>query len=111
MRAFALLLGVLFTSGALHAQGPAVVSGVVRDENGAPVREVLVVIDPDSLSLRTRTGADGQYRIAVPTGRFEVRVVRIGYKPQSHTIDVTGPTNELNITLVGERAVSAEYPG
>ena len=53
-------------------------SGVVSDENGAPVREVLVVIDPDSLSLRTRTGVDGRYRITVPAGRFEVRVVRMG---------------------------------
>ena len=99
MRAFALLLGIIVTTSSLHAQGPAIVSGVVRDENGVPVREVLVVIDPDSLSLRARTGADGRYRIASPTGRYEVRVVRIGFKPQSHTIDVTGTAVELNIDL------------
>ena len=93
------LLGFVVATGTLQAQGSAVVSGVVRDENGAAVREVLIVIDPDSLSLRTRTGADGRYRITVPTGRYEVRVVRIGYKPQSHTINVTEPTLELNITL------------
>jgi hypothetical protein len=101
MRAFALLLGILFTSSALEgeAQGTAVVSVFVRDENGAPVREVLIVIDPDSLSLRTRSGVDGRYRITVPTGRYEVRVVRIGFKPQSLTISVSESAHELNITL------------
>jgi carboxypeptidase family protein len=99
MRAIALLLGIVLTTTALHAQGTAAVSGIVTDENGAPVREVLVVIDPDSLSLRTRTSADGRYRITVPTGRYEVRVVRIGFKPQSLTINVTESTHELNITM------------
>jgi hypothetical protein len=99
VRALAFILGFVVATGTLHAQGSATVSGVVSDETGAPVREVLIVIDPDSLSLRTRTGVDGRYRITLPTGRYEVRVVRIGYKPQSHTVDVTGPTTELNIRL------------
>lgn len=99
MRAVALLLGAMVAANALQAQGPAIVSGIVRDESGAPVREVLVVVDPDSLSLRTRTAADGSYRIAAPAGRYEVRVVRIGYKPQSHTINLTGSAHELNISL------------
>ena len=102
MQVIALSLGLSLstaTAAALGAQGTATVSGAIRDEAGAPVREVLVVVDPDSLSLRTRTGADGTYRITVPTGRFEVRVVRIGYRPQSRTIDVTGSPLELNITL------------
>ena len=94
-----LLLGIALTTTALQAQGTSVVSGVVRDESGAAVREVLIVIDPDSLSLRTRSGADGRYRITVPPGRYEVRVVRIGFKPQSHTINVSETAHELNITL------------
>jgi hypothetical protein len=99
MRAIALLLGIVLPMSALHAQGTAVLSGVVRDEAGAPVREVLIVVDPDSLSLRTRSGVDGRYRLTVPIGRYEVRVVRIGFKPQSLTLNVTAPTRELNITL------------
>jgi hypothetical protein len=99
MRSFALLLGIVFGTTAAHAQGTAVVSGVARDEAGAPIREVLVSIDPDSLALRTRTGADGSYRITVPTGRYEVRVVRIGYRPQSQTITVTAPATELDFVL------------
>jgi hypothetical protein len=99
LRTLFVLLGFALSPVPLHAQGTSVVSGVVRDEVGTPVREVLVVVDPDSLSLRTRSGSDGTYRLTVPTGRYEVRVVRIGYKPQSLRIDVTGPAHELNITL------------
>ncbi len=99
MRAVA-LLGIVLTSTALHAQGPAIVSGVVRDENGSPIREALVVIDPDSLSLRARTGVDGRYRItAVPNGRYEVRAVRIGFSPVTRTIDVTGREVELDLEM------------
>jgi hypothetical protein len=99
MRTIALLLGIVLTTTALHAQGTVAVSGIVTDENGVPVREVLIVIDPDSLSLRTRSGVDGRYRITVPTGRYEVRVVRIGFKPQSLSISVSEAAHELNITL------------
>jgi hypothetical protein len=100
MRAIALVLGIVFTTRALHAQGVAVVSGVVRDENGAPVREALVAIDPDSLSLRARTSADGRYRIfAVPRGRYEVRVVRIGHRPLSQTIDINSESVTFDIVL------------
>src|SRR5262245_33396929 len=99
MRAIAIVLGIMISARALNAQGPAVVSGVVRDETGAPVREALVAIDPDSLSLRARTSADGQYRITVPRGRYEVRVVRIGFRPFSQTIDVNSESVTFDVTL------------
>lgn len=101
MRSVALLLGVVVSISALplRAQGPAMLSGVVRDERGSPVREALIVVDPDSLSLRTRTGADGTYRVTVPSGNYEVRIVRIGFRPQSQTIVVAGRPVELNIEL------------
>ncbi len=99
MRAVVLLLGVMVTANALEAQGPTFISGAVREEAGGPIREALVVVDPDSLSLRTRTGIDGRYRIAVPSGRFEVRIVRIGFRPQSHNVVVSGIDVELNVVL------------
>jgi hypothetical protein len=95
-----MLLGLVLTTSNLAAQGVAVVSGVVRDEAGAPVREALVSIDPDSLSLRARTAADGRYRIfAVPRGRYEVRVVRIGHRPFSQIIDVNAEQVTLDVQL------------
>ena len=117
LRLFAVIVALALSSAVLQAQGTAVVSGVVRDENGGPIREALVVIDPDSLSLRIRTGADGSYRITVPTGRYEVRIVRIGFKPQSHTLNVTAPSTERNIVLqsialpLDTVVVSASRPG
>ena len=118
MRAFALLLGITLTTSGLHAQGPATVSGVVTDENRAPVREALVVIDPDSLSMRARTGVDGRYRIGgVPNGRYEVRVVRIGFRPVSRTIEVNNPNVQFDVTLqsipipLDTVAVRASRPG
>jgi hypothetical protein len=92
--------GALFLAGLVQAQGVSVVSGVVRDENGAPIREALVAIDPDSRSLRARSSADGRYRIfAVPRGQFEVRVVRIGYRPSSQIIDVNTEAVTFDVTL------------
>jgi hypothetical protein len=99
MRPIAWLMGTVLLTSAVNAQEPAVVTGVVRDERGGPIREALVVIDPDSLSLRVRTGADGRYRLTVPAGRYEVRIVRIGFKPQSQTIQVIAPAIELNVVL------------
>lgn len=100
MRTMALLLGIMLATGVLRAQTTATVSGVVRDEGGAPIREALVVIDPDSLRLRGRTGDDGRFSFAgVPAGHFEVRVVRIGYRPQSRTIDVAGNALQVEFTL------------
>jgi hypothetical protein len=118
MRAFAVLLGIVVTTGVLQAQGTATVSGVVRDEAGAPVREALVVIDPDSLSLRARTDTAGRFRIAaVPGGRYEVRVVRIGFRPHSRMIDVVGRELDVMIELrsvpipLDTVAVRASRPG
>jgi hypothetical protein len=83
-----------------EAQGTRTVSGAVRDEVARPLPEALVVIDPDSLSLRTRTDAEGRFRITgVPKGRFEVRVVRIGYRPLSRTIDVAESPVSFDVEL------------
>jgi Carboxypeptidase regulatory-like domain len=118
VRAYALLLGFVCTAGTLQAQATAVVSGVVRDEVGRPIPEALVVIDPDSLSLRARTSAAGRFRISgVPSGSYEVRVVRIGFRPHSRRIEVAGRELEFEVELssvpipLDTVAVRASRPG
>jgi hypothetical protein len=71
MRAFALPLAIVVTTGVGQAQGTATVSGLVRDEAGVPIREALVVIDPGSLSLRARTDTAGRFRIAAEYQRWD----------------------------------------
>lgn len=101
IRNFLLLAVFMVLAWPAGAQGVSVV-GSVRDEAGRPVREALVVIDPDSLSLRGRADAEGRYRIAnVPAGSFEIRVVRIGFRPQSRTIEVGNSNVTLDFVMQG----------
>jgi hypothetical protein len=61
----------------------------VRDGFGAPIRDAVVVIDPDSASQRTRTSADGRFRIdSVRFGEHTLQVARIGFRPLRTMIDV-----------------------
>jgi hypothetical protein len=97
-RLIGLAIGLLIHAPALLAQGT--VSGVVRNELGQPVAEALVSIDPDSAgsALRTRTDAEGRFRIVnVRTGRHELQVVRLGFAPHYATIEVG--TGETGLTI------------
>lgn len=87
-------------SSALSAQVPTTaVTGTVRDALGNPIRDAVVVIDPDSASMRTRTGADGRFRIdSVRVGAHALQVARIGFRPRRSTIDV--PATELDVAVV-----------
>jgi hypothetical protein len=95
------LLGMIpLCASALAAQGPtATLSGTVRDGFGNPIREAVVVIDPDSASLRTRTTADGRFRIdSVRLGQHALVVARIGFRPHRASVDV--PTLGLDVAVV-----------
>ena len=66
---------------AVHAQSLASVTGTVRDGAGSPVRDAVVVVDPDSASRRTRTTADGRFRIdSVTPGEHFLLVARLGFR-------------------------------
>ena len=99
-----ILVGLVFAMRGLSAQTPTgAVSGTVRDENGLPVREALVVLDAESTPMRARTGDDGRFRIdRVPVGGHELQVVRIGYRPHRSRITVTGSGVTVDVTI--ERA-------
>ena len=101
IRTLRLLLIVSLAPGALGAQGPATVTGTVRDALGNAIRDAVVVIDPDSNSLRTRTTADGRFRIdSVRAGEHALLVARIGFRPRRSTIDVAA--SGLDVAVVME---------
>lgn len=101
----ALLLGVGAT--AAPAQTPAdastlrsgVVTGMIRDSLGSVVAGAEVGIA--GRFGRGTTGSDGSFRIAaVPTGRQLVIARRLGFRPDSAIVEVTGgDTARVEITL------------
>ena len=93
-------LCALFTMGSTLSAQSASLSGSVRDEAGRPIRDALVVIDPESLSLRVRSDTEGRFRIGgVPIGRFEIRVVRLGFRPHTEIVDFTGTDVSVDVVL------------
>jgi TonB-linked SusC/RagA family outer membrane protein len=71
----------------LAQRGGAVRGKVTEEETGAPIPSAQVTID--GTRLGALTGNDGTYRIAgVPAGSHMVRVARIGYAPQTRTVQV-----------------------
>ena len=73
---------------------------MVRDELGRPVREALVIIDAETVPMRTRTTADGRFRIAgVPVGGHELQVVRIGFRPHRSRITVGESGFSVDVTI------------
>jgi hypothetical protein len=97
------LLGMVsLLAGVVEGQGPvASVTGTVRDALGNPIRDAVVVIDPDSNSLRTRTTAEGRFRIdSVQSGEHQLLVARIGFRPRRSTINVSA--NGVDVAVIME---------
>ncbi|MDQ0352286.1 subtilisin family serine protease/outer membrane protein assembly factor BamB/5-hydroxyisourate hydrolase-like protein (transthyretin family) [Alkalibacillus filiformis] len=75
------------------------VTGTVTDEDGNPIEQATVSI-PDN-DLEVVTNANGEYRIGVGSGTYEVTAQATGFheKTQSVTIEEQGDTVELNFSL------------
>ncbi len=83
-----LLLSSLSLAGPLEAQRGAVSGQVTDKANGAPVPAASVVIV--GTSRGTSTASDGRYHIAnLPAGPAQVRILRLGFEPQTQTIQIT----------------------
>lgn len=91
-RAFLVALGALSIVSAharpLAAQGTgAAVEVVVRDEQGAALEDVDVLVP--ALGRSANTGADGRATLArLPAGRHELRVVHAGYAPEWRQVEL-----------------------
>jgi hypothetical protein len=117
----ALVAAFLMTASLAHAQVPtANILGVVKDASGASVPSAAIAIrNVDTGDRRTASsGTDGAYRVNnLPTGHYEVRVERAGFKTETQqgiTLNVSDNA-VINFTLeVGatqqEVLVTAEAP-
>jgi len=81
-----------------HAQTWGTLTGTVVDSaDGAPLPGVTVLVR--GTDYGTATGADGRYRLELPTGRYILRFSAIGFSPRTDTVRVTEGTTRLKATL------------
>jgi hypothetical protein len=101
MQSRRLLFVFLLVPAMTAAQGPTTqVTGTVVDSEGRPVNNAVVVIDPLAAALRTRSDDAGRFRITgVDTGRHELQVVRIGFRPHRAPIDVPAAGLDISVTM------------
>ncbi|MBK7903792.1 MAG: carboxypeptidase regulatory-like domain-containing protein [Proteobacteria bacterium] len=89
-------------AGVVSASEDAVVTGVIVDSAGAPVRGALVQVTNGSRSISRFTDAKGTYRISgLPETTLQVTASRLGFKSQ--TIDARTPTNGASNFRLEER--------
>ena len=85
-----------------------IVSGVVRDPNGAPVPQARVFVArgpvpvPDIAAL---TNAEGRFTVSLPApGTYELAFAAEGYQPSSASVEVTGEQEpRLELRLAPDR--------
>lgn len=108
MKNFRRLIAVLIASAlapaALMAQEAATVTGRVTNASGQPEAAVLVRIE--SLNVGASTGADGNYRLVIPSARIRaghtatITASRTGLSPVSRTITLSaGATLSQNFQM------------
>ena len=79
---------------------PGTLSGVVRDSAGRPLRDAVVVLDPNNDLRATRTDATGRFRFdRLRAGRYVMRTTWIGYRPDERTIEVPAGGVDVSVTL------------
>jgi hypothetical protein len=77
-----------------------VVQGTVSNESGRPLEQALVTLDPQGASRQVRTNADGSFSfLGVAPGQHMVRVLRVGFSPQTTDVSVTNENVIVDFTL------------
>ena len=98
----ALIIG-LFAASAADAQ--TVITGRVTTDQGAPIPGASVTIP--SLSVRTQTDANGNYRVTVPADQANGQVVNIagryiGYKQQVRPVTLSSGSQSVDFSLASD---------
>ncbi|HET7372484.1 MAG TPA: carboxypeptidase-like regulatory domain-containing protein, partial [Gemmatimonadaceae bacterium] len=104
----ALLVATLGTARSLQAQ--TIIGSVMLPDSATPARGVIVLaLDTRGTEVaRTLTGSSGRFVLhAAATGRYHLRVLRIGYRPtEGPTVDAgTGTTDVAKIVFAGRQVV------
>jgi iron complex outermembrane receptor protein len=77
----------LFTSLSLSAQSPSgTVSGAVRDSTGAPLSRASVQVS--KAGKGTSTDENGNYKLTLPAGTYQLTFSIVGHAPQTTTITI-----------------------
>jgi hypothetical protein len=97
----ALTLAMLFASAmTLHAQGVVTVRGTVTNESGRPLEQAQVTLDPQGANRQVRTDAEGRYSfLGVGPGAHTVRVIRVGFGPETRSVEVGTSNVTVDIIL------------
>ncbi|HET6329297.1 MAG TPA: TonB-dependent receptor [Holophagaceae bacterium] len=100
---------------ALYAQSSTTgaVSGVVTDNNGAPLAGATVTLASGQITRNITTGADGSFRLGLLNpGTWSVRVVKDGFQPFSSSVLVnTNDVRGLNVKLPSTATTTVEVVG
>lgn len=99
-RAVMLLVAVAMVAPRAATAQSGTLSGVVRSEDGVPLQNALVVLDPEGERRTADTDDRGRFRFdRVAAGEYDLRVVRIGYSPDDRRVRVEAGGLEITIVL------------
>lgn len=73
---------------------------ITSTEEGAPLERVNVVLREGDSTHGTSTGPEGQFRVSVPPGHYQLEATALGYEGLRETVTVTaGDTTRLSLSL------------
>src|SRR5690348_18185011 len=100
---------------ALYAQSSTTgaVSGVITDNNGAPLAGASVTLTSGQVSRTITTGADGSFRLGLLNPRtWSVRVTKDGFQPFNSSVLVnTNDVRGLNVKLPSTATTTVDVVG
>lgn len=96
------LAALLVSAVAADAQEPAVITGRVQNEAGAPINAATIF--SSTANVGTQTREDGTYRLVLPNttaqnASIRLSARRLGFRESSVTVTLRGATTEQNFTL------------
>jgi hypothetical protein len=86
----------------------AIVTGKITDQQGEPLPFVNVYVK--NTSRGTISNIQGEYKLDLPEGNYELVFKSIGYKSKNEIITVASEKLILNVTLPEETYISIEVP-